>query len=179
MIYKTKRIDKRGFFYALFFSLMICPAYLYAQDNTYPTKERLFHIERSKNKNLVCYDANIADGKLADKNPLTVYWVNREESPGESKPLTAIQKKLAYGYKVVSQNENTCEVSLSAYSGRNLTIKKQNNSYVCTIIINNEPAILQSLYVKAKEGNSLSVEYVELRGVSVKTQETVSERILK
>ena len=33
-------------------------------NSTYPTPDRLFHIARSLNRNLVCYDANQANGKL-------------------------------------------------------------------------------------------------------------------
>jgi len=179
---KRKFVEiKRG---VLLFTLFLCsmvifPDQLYSQDNSYPTENRLFHIERSKNRNLVCYDINLVDGKLANKDPLSIYWINREDNPGEKKGLTAIQKKLAYGYKLISQDETTCEVSLSAYSGRNITIEKLDNKYVCTIMINNEPAILTFLYVKAKESNSLSVEYVELHGTSIETKQPVSEQIRK
>ena len=32
------------------------------EEGTYPTVGRLFHIARSVNKNLVCYDVNLRDG---------------------------------------------------------------------------------------------------------------------
>ena len=38
--------------------------------STYPTPDRLFHIARSLNRNLVCYDANQTNGKLDTKSPL-------------------------------------------------------------------------------------------------------------
>ena len=47
------------------------------EENTYPTTERLFHIARSVNKNLVCYDVNLENGKLNTKTPLNVFWLNR------------------------------------------------------------------------------------------------------
>ena len=46
--------------------------------NTYPTAERLFHIARSANRNLVCYDVNLVHGRVDAKSPIKVYWVNRE-----------------------------------------------------------------------------------------------------
>ncbi|MDH6533880.1 DUF4833 domain-containing protein [Parabacteroides sp. 52] len=162
-------------FFLFFFCLSF--SFLYAQENTYPTAERLFHIERSKNKNLVCYDVNIVEGRLESKNPLYIYWVNREEKPGEKKALSMIQKKLAYGYKLLKQGEEHCEITLSAYPDRSMTIQKINQKYVCLIPINGQPAILHSLYVKSKESNSLSVEYVELYGTSLQTQQPVSERV--
>ena len=48
-------------------------------NSTYPTPNRLFHIARSLNRNLVCYDANQANGKLDTKEPVKVYWLNREK----------------------------------------------------------------------------------------------------
>ena len=155
---------------------------LYADEldgNTYETAERLFHISRSANKNLVCYDANLVDGKLNAEKPLKVYWVNREEHPGETNGLNYIQRKLAYGYKLISGNQEQCICTLTAYPNRKLTISHHGSEYICTVTINNQRAILKSLYVKANPKNPLSVEYVELRGVSVDTQESLTERVKK
>ena len=164
--------------------VMLCFPFLgiYADEqegNTYKTAERLFHIARSANKNLVCYDINLVSGKMDVKNPLKVYWVNREEHPGETNGLNFIQRKMAYGYKLVSGSQEKCICTLTAYPSRQLTITQRNNQYVCLITINNEQAILQSLYVKASPKNPLSVEYVELRGVSVSTKQPLTERVKK
>lgn len=145
--------------------------------NVFAQENRLFHIERSKNRNQVCYDVNLTDGQLNTKDPITVYWVNREEKPGETNGLSAIEKRFAYGYKVISKGEDTCEVTLSAYSDRKLTIRKLNGKYVSIIQINNQPAILQKLYVQAKGRNSLSVEYVELTGIAVDSGTAVAEKV--
>lgn len=165
----------RGFLLCCLFACMA--GCLWAQEDTYPTAERLFHIERNKNRNLVCYDVNLTDGKLNTQKPLTVYWVNREESPGMTKDLNALQRKMAYGYKLISADDDTAEVTLTAYPERTLTIRKVDGKYVCIIQIANQPAILHHLYVKAKEGNSLSVEYIELFGQVQDTGASVSERI--
>ncbi|MDL2266184.1 DUF4833 domain-containing protein [Parabacteroides sp. OttesenSCG-928-G21] len=144
---------------------------LFAQGN------RLFHIERSKNKNLVCYDVNLANGVLNAKEPITVYWLNQEDKPGQTNGLSAIEKRFAYGYKVVSKGEDTCEVTLSAYSDRKLTIRKLNGKYISLITIDNQPAILQKLYVQAKGKNALTVEYVELFGITLDSGKAVSEKV--
>ena len=146
--------------------------------DTYHTKDRLFYITRSVNKNLVCYDANLVNGKLEADDPIKVYWINREEHPGEREGLTYIQRKLAYGYKLISREGNNYNCSLSAYPKRLITVTQDaNGNYVCYITINNERAILKSLYVKAHPKNSLKVEYVELRGISLKTNQKITERI--
>ncbi|MDR0750019.1 MAG: DUF4833 domain-containing protein [Tannerellaceae bacterium] len=161
----------------LFCLFIVLPANLFPRDNTHLAKDKLFHISRSKNKNLVCYDVNYSGGKLDIKNPLTVYWLNREDKPGETSSLNMIQKKLAYGYKLISQGDDSCEITLNAYPGRVLTICKQDAKYVCLITINKQTAILESLYVKANPNNSLIVEYVELKGISPITRQPVTERV--
>ncbi len=150
---------------------------LWAQEDTYPTTERLFHIERNKNRNLVCYDVNLIDGKLNTQKPLLVYWINREETPGMKKDLNMIQRTMAYGYKLVSSGDDSAEVTLMAYPGRTLTIRKVDGKYVCLIQIANQPAILHHLYVKAKDGNFLRVDYVELFGQEEVSRSSVSERV--
>lgn len=148
-------------------------------ENTYPTAERLFHIARSMNKNLVCYDINLESGKLNSKSPLNVYWVNREERPGETNGLSYFQRKMAYGYKLVSAGDDSAEVTLSAYPAKVLTICRKDGQYICLATIDNQQAKLESLYVKTKSGNPLSVEYVELQGTATATGAKVIERIKK
>ncbi|UQT35525.1 DUF4833 domain-containing protein [Parabacteroides distasonis] len=93
--------------------------------------------------------------------------------------MSYIQRKMAYGYKLISASDNACVCSLTAYPSRQLTITKRDSRYVCYITINNQQAILQSLYVKASSKNPLSVEYVELQGISVATNQPVTERVRK
>lgn len=45
--------------------------------------------------------------------------------------------------------------------------------------IDNQPAILESLYVKGKPNNPLGVEYVELQGTAIDTGVKVTERVKK
>lgn len=167
--------------YQLFVLLLIgllFSADAFSQENTAPTPERLFHIERSKNRNIVCYDVRLVNGLPDEKDPLNVYWINGEESPGERKGLSAIQKRMAYGYKQISRDAESCRITLQAYPDRTLTLRQLEGKYVCTLQINGKEAILDRLYVKAKESNSLKVEYVELFGTTLDTRAAVSERVL-
>ena len=162
--------------------LMLFCNSMYAEDNTgntYPTPERLFHIARSANRNLVCYDINLVQGKVDNRKPINVYWVNREERPGAKNGLNYIQRKLAYGYKVVESGQNIWKCSLTAYPKRQLILTKYQQHYVCLIDINHQKAILESLYVKASPKNPLKVEYVELRGTSLSTHRHITERVRK
>ncbi|MDH6341782.1 hypothetical protein M2480_000761 [Parabacteroides sp. PFB2-12] len=170
-------LSRQRLFVWLLSVLVFLPLNLKGQDNFYPTDNRLFHIERSKNKNLVCYDVRLTDGKFDTKNPLEVYWIDREKTPGKRKGLTAIQRRMAYGYKLITSDNESAEVTLTAYPGRVLTIRKEHDQYVCLIQINNRQAILQSLYVQANPNNSLQVEYVELHGKDRETGEQLTERV--
>lgn len=163
----------------VFISIMTMPLWASnSDDDTYPTKERLFHISRSLNRNLVCYDVNLEGGVLNSKEPLTIYWLNREENPGKTNGLNYIQRKMAYGYKLVSKGEDYSIISLTAYSGRTMKVCKHKEKYVCLVDINGESAILSFIYVKAKTSNSLLVEYVELNGVDIQTGELLKERVV-
>lgn len=140
---------------------------------------RLFHVERSKNRNIVCYDANTTPtGGLDMDNPLKVYWINKEDRPGERNGLNALQRRLAFGYKVQHKNYSSTTIALNGCKDHPINIEKNaSNKYVCVTSINQQPSLLYKVYVKTKDSNSLSVEYIELSGVSLVSGTAVSERI--
>ena len=146
------------------------------EEDTYPTPERLFYIARSLNRNLVCYDVNVQGGKLDLDEPIEVYWLNRMDRPGYTNGLNFIQRKLAYGYKVKQKGNDACRVTLSAYP-RDITIRKEGDSYQAFVDINGSPARLVSLFVQLKPNSSINVDYVELQGYAVETGKRVTERI--
>lgn len=167
-----------GFTLLLLFSIS-CIQAKNDNSNTYSTPERLFYIARSVNKNLVCYDVNLVNGKINVQEPINVYWVNREKHPGEKNGLSYIQRKLAYGYKVVSSTPHSLICTLRAYPKRQILLAPYKNGWRCFVTINSQKAILESLYVKSHERNPLKVEYVELRGTSLSTRHPIMERIRK
>ena len=147
------------------------------KDDTYPNEKRLFHIERSKNKNMVCYDLNIdLTGKPDEKQPLSVYWINREEHPGRRGELSYIQEKLAYGYTVEGKQSGAIIIGLNAVKNRKITLERKEGKYFCRIEINKQPAVLQKIYVKTKTNHSLQVEYVDIQGINLATGTPVTER---
>jgi hypothetical protein len=147
------------------------------KNDIYSTEKRLFHIERSKNKNIVCYDLNTGTtGVLDEKKPLSVYWINREEHPGRHGELSFIQEKLAYGYTVAGKQNGIVTIELHAAKNRIITIERNEQKYFCRIEINQQPSILQKIYVKTKANNSLQVEYVDIHGFDLSTGTSVTER---
>ena len=149
------------------------------EDDTYNTETRMFHIERSKNRNIVCYDLNLDAMNYPDKeSPLSVYWINREEHPGRHGTMSYIQQKLAYGYAVVGKQNGVITIVLNAVKNRKITIEQNNNKYICRMDISNQSSALSKVYVKTKASNSLQVEYVDIQGYSLETGIVVTERII-
>lgn len=126
---------------------------------------RLFHISRSVNKNIVCYDVQMKNGALDLEKPIHVYWHNNEDRPGAEDELSAIQRKMAYGYKVKTTGTNEATVVLTAYGKRTIKVCKRSGKWVALININGKECYLSEIYVKCK--GPMSVEYVELRGKAV------------
>ncbi len=161
----------------------ICLFSSYAQeksvDDLYPTSTRLFHIERSKNKNIVCYDLNPGlTGNPDDKEPVAVYWINREEHPGQRNTLSYVQRKMAFGYAIVDKNNGIITIEINALKKRKITIEQDTKTgYFCKTEIDLQPAVLQKIYVKTQASNSMQVEYVDVSGCSMATGLPVKERI--
>jgi len=139
---------------------------------------RLFHLERSKNRNVVCYDVNVTNGTLDAKNPVKVYWIRVEEG-GIKKDLSYLQRKLAYGYKVIAHKNNESTVILNAYDKMPVKICKRKGRWIAAISINGKEVKISKLYVKSKPNNSLRVEYVEIFGNYTSSGAHVSKRIVK
>ncbi len=139
--------------------------------------QRLFHISRSANRNIVCYDVCLTDGQLNLDTPIHVYWHNNEDHPGMEEELSLIQRKLAYGYKVISTNRNEAQVQLTAYKHRLITVCHHENQWKCKVSINDTECLLTEIYVKANPHNPLKVEYVELRGMSLADGSILVEQI--
>ncbi len=172
---------KKLFVGVLFFTFCLMMKASSPDDDLYLTPGRLFHIARSINRNLVCYDVNTtSDGKLNTSKPINVYWINREERMGEKNGLNFFQRKMAYGYKVVDEGDDSSTVTLTAYSGCRLKICRQGTGYVCRTTINGKPSILKYIYVKVSDHNPISADYIELHGITLDAdRQEVTERIDK
>ena len=125
----------------------------------------------------MCYDVKVDGSQLDVSSPINVYWINREENYGKKNGLSAIQRKLAFGYKVVSKGIKSAIIALNACPDREMKIEQKDGSFQCTIDINKQKAILQKIYVKTKDSNSLKVEYVELIGVNLDSGVLLNEKI--
>jgi hypothetical protein len=131
----------------------------------------LFIIERSKNANVVRYDARLtADGKLDPKEPVIAYWVLSAED-GRREELSWIEKKKAYGFDIKPDpSVKGYKMTLVADPKRQITVRKDGDTVRAEGVIDGRPAVLEKMYIKASDGlTGPKVQYIELYGKDLQT----------
>ena len=143
--------------------------------------QSLFIIERSKNANVVHYDARLtSDGKLDTREPVIVYWVLLAED-GRRKKLSWIEKKKAYGFTIKPDlSVNGYKMTLVAAPEHQITVKKEKNGPVrAETIIGGRLSVLEKMYIDASEGlTGPKVKYIDLYGKDLQTGEKRREKIV-
>lgn len=165
------RKTRYSFFIGLFIACSILPAI--AQNNA----KRLFHIERNKNKNIVCYDLNIVDGKISGKSPVHIYWVLYPEQ--QKKELSFIENKFAYGAKCEVVSPNTVSIRMNALKEAEITVSydEKTKTVVSIAKVNGKSLKLEKISIIAKAPRYTSVERVDIHGVSLTTGEKTVESV--
>ena len=155
-------------------ALAVLAAAVPARAGTLP----LFIIERSKNANVVHYDAQLgSDGKLDRKEPVVAYWAMLAED-GRREDLNWIEKRKAYGFSVKPAAANGFKLTLVAASERPITVRKQGDAVRAELVIDGRPAVLEKLYINATDRlTGPKVEYIELHGKDLVTAEKRFEKI--
>lgn len=138
-------------------------------------KEHIFRFERNTNTNYVCYDISLEKGKLNQKEPLKAYWVLGGETRIE--PLTFLDRKMAFGVKVVSAKEDEAVVHLTAYKDLNIRICKHKGKWVGIVELGGHEIVLQKMFAQMKPPINVKCEYVDIFGNDLKTGEKRRERI--
>lgn len=144
--------------FCFFIGFLIVYSLVNAQENypiPAPTENRLFIIQHSKNHNTYVYDANFTPDKvLNEREPVAIYRVVYTDG-GVIKPLTTIQRKLAYGIQARKVSESMFKLKLVSYSGLDLWMKiGQDGKAFVETYIQNQTIILTRLFLKMKEGRS-------------------------
>ncbi|MFV0150008.1 DUF4833 domain-containing protein [Empedobacter falsenii] len=157
---------------------------LFAQEG-YPTPpksvNRLFYIQHNDNKNTFVYDASFsAKGLLNENEPVDIYRILYAEN-GEKKPLTSIQKKLAYGLEIIKKEKNVYQLSLVSYPIQKLILKLDNeNKPIVQTTVNNKLITLNRVFLKQKKGTaglSVKLEYILFYGKD-KNGKSIQEKIV-
>ena len=145
-----------------------------------PERQHLFHIERSKNANIVQYDAQVgADGKLLQKEPVVGYWIRLAEE-GQVKELNWIQKTFAFGFDTkLDKSRESAELRMKANVGREINIIRNGDEYRATVMIDGVLSYFEKMYIDAaRKGMSLKVRFVELYGEDMQTGEVRYEKFV-
>jgi hypothetical protein len=152
--------------------LVLLPAVGAAQ-----TTREIFRIERSKNANIVRYDARITkDGQLDPKEPVVAY---RQRPDGSTYPIKTIDL-LFYGFKVKLDKSGTFwHLSIAAAKGRQMKLYLVDGKPRAEGHIAGVQAYLKKFYVKFKQDTIIpGVDWVDLYGTEVKTGRAVHERVV-
>jgi len=140
----------------------------------------LFIIERSKNANVVHYDARLtADGKLNPKEPVIAYWVMLAED-GRREKLNWIEKKKAYGFTIKpDRSVKGYKMTLVAAPKRQIIVKKEKDAFRAEAVIDGRPAVLEKMYINASDGlTGPKVQYIEVYGKDLQTGEKRREKMV-
>lgn len=138
----------------------------------------LFRIERSKNANIVQYDAVLETlHELDPRSPVVGYWLLKAED-GRREALSELDKR-AYGFRVVREpNAASWLMILAASKDRAIRVLEWNNRWVAQIAIRGVSAVLDHFYVAATDGRLVpTVQYVDIFGTSMATGEALTERV--
>lgn len=161
----------------LTFALMTAPAVVCAAQ-TGP--QSLFKIERSKNANIIQYDAQIgSDGKLLKKEPVIGYWIRLAEQ-GQVQQLSWVQRTFAFGFSAeYHRDSDTATIDMVADIGQPITVKRVEGKYLAVIDFEGQPSQLERIFIQAHgKGISVTVEYVEIFGVDLKSGEPTYGKII-
>jgi hypothetical protein len=144
------------------------------------TAATLFFIERSKNANIVLYDAHVGpNGTLDADQPVVGYWIMKAED-SRHEDLTFMERKMAYGFDVEpGTRAGTYTMRLVSFKERALTLLNVAGRWRAKVMISGKPAFLKKLYIASDEHSfTPTVLYVDLYGED-DTGTAVQEHIIK
>jgi hypothetical protein len=169
-------------FLKLFFTIIISTALLVPVPclSKEPEVAPLFRIERSKNANIVQYDAQLTpEGKLKPEKPVIVYWI-MHANKGEKENLNWIEKKMAYGFRMEYVPKGDFWImDLVADIQRKIKVYKTNGRYRAETLIDGHPAFIDAIYIQSTESTTRpNVKYIEFFGKAVQTGRSVYEKFI-
>ncbi len=145
-----------------------------------PGTRHLFLIERSKNANIVRYDARLtAEGELDPKEPVTAYWVLHAED-GRREELNWVQRQKAYGFSIKpAPSGDGYVMSLVPLPERKITVRKVEGGVRAEMLINGRRSVLEKVYIQSSPGLLLpKVHYLRVFGTDLETGEERAEKIV-
>ena len=144
------------------------------------SQTELFRIERSKNANVVVYEAEEGTKTaLAKSDPISASWILLAKD-GKRAKLSFFEKMLAYGFDVdLADDAETAALRLKALKGRALKVVKRDGHLVAIGKIGGSEAVLQRVFVTTDESGPVpAVKSIELFGVDAATGAPCTEKII-
>jgi len=139
----------------------------------------LFTIERSLNRNVLHYEANLAkDGTLDPKDPVIAYWMMVEKG-NSREDLTFLEKVKAYGFKADPAGEGKgFNLHLKALEARLVRVKQEGEIVWAETAIGKRLCTLERIFITS-EGKKLipKVLSIDLYGTDRKTGEPCRETL--
>lgn len=137
----------------------------------------VFRIERSKNANVVLYEA---EGGLERDAPVKASWLLLAQH-GQRQTLTFFERLMAYGFEVRALRDGASrELRLKALKDRALRLVKRGACLAAVGVIDGAEAVLQRVYVTTDERGAVPrVLSVELFGVDLATGAPRVERLTR
>lgn len=167
-------------FFLIFFHLFFGHS-----QNDYPepakTTTRLFYIQHSNNHNTYVYDAYIK-GEIVDSSQLINEYRIVYTSNGIKKPLSGLQRKLAYGMILMESQPNVFKLRLAATDKIYFYLNYDESDHArIYVIANNHKMYLDRMFVQLKDGFlglNVKVEYVLFYGKDYNSDQPVTEKVL-
>jgi hypothetical protein len=181
---RTKTLMTRNSQLATFFWAVIlatpCSIAISDKAKTVDREETLFIVERSTNAQIVHYSARITkDGALDPKTPIVAYWEMKAED-GRREPLGRLERSMAWGFS--SQRDPSGQfyrMTLVSQKQREIRVYQVDGSVRAEMQIAGHRAYLHRIYAQIRKTKLLwAVDYYQLFGIDILTNEECSEKVL-
>lgn len=142
------------------------------------TNDLLFYIQRNHNLNTVIYNVNLnTDGSINEDQPITIQWI-RYDDAGETKALSVMQSKLAYGCNFKKINHHSFQFQFVSYNAITFYLSKHDEDFAVFYKGEEEYIRLNNIYVHAEEfGLFPDVKFIELYGTTVDNNRAILQKI--
>lgn len=157
---------------------LVLGAVLAAGSGAEPATQSLFRIERSKNANVVQYDAVLGgDGRLNAERPVVAYWL-RLARDGSRRDLNWIERRMAYGFKArYEAKEDVATLDLAADVRRRIRVYAVDGTYRAETRIDGARAFLSRLFIQSDESGRIpEVVHIDFFGEDAESGEPRYER---
>jgi hypothetical protein len=123
-----------------------------------------FYIGKTSNKNVAIYSFNIKKTNQIETldifEPLSIYWIMREQEGNPREELTTLEKTMADGYDLEQSTESdSIVIRIKALPSEKIYIKSINSKYKCIILISKNGKIKEHYLKKIMLHNSTSFNY--------------------